>query len=83
MKVLLNIAANSLKRRNFSQMVEKVVLRITEYRLNAERERVAAWCAERAEAWPAFAEAANPALWLETERVLLLLGLFFSEVLLE
>jgi len=50
-------------------MVEKVLLRVTEHHRNSERDAVAAWCSAKAESWPAFAEAMNPVLWEETERV--------------
>jgi len=68
-KTLANIAAASVKRRNFPLLVEKVVERFKERGHNAQKEAVKAWCMERAEPWPAFATALNPGLWTETETV--------------
>src|ERR1700722_4553623 len=68
-QTLLNIAAASVKPRNFPVMVEKVLERFTDRSHNARPEAVKAWCMERAESWPAFASALNPDLWTETQTV--------------
>jgi predicted O-methyltransferase YrrM len=68
MKTLANIAANSLRRRNFPLMVEKVIRRMTERGHAAEKNEAASWCAERAESWPDFARSLDAALWQETEQ---------------
>lgn len=69
MRSLVNIAANSLRRGNISTMAAKVVRRIRERRIASQREAVVAWCRERAESWPDFAAALDPALWDETQSV--------------
>jgi len=74
MKTLLNIAANSVKRRNFPLLVEKVLERFKEHRHQAQSAAVKAWCLDRAESWPPFAMALNPALWTEAQEVCEVIG---------
>lgn len=66
---LVTIGKNSVKRRNFSVMAHKVMLRIRERHLKAENDDVRSWCAAQATDGDTFMKALDPALWQEAQDV--------------
>ncbi|MGA8556257.1 MAG: hypothetical protein WB630_17720, partial [Candidatus Acidiferrales bacterium] len=69
MQTLRNIAVNSLKRRNFTVMARKVILRLREHSHMRGQDQAARWCAAQAVSWPQFAAALEADLWRETKDV--------------
>lgn len=67
MQLLCNIALNSLKRRNFAVMAEKVGLRLRERTYASGKGEAAQWCARQAISWADFAAALDADLWCETQ----------------
>lgn len=66
MQTLRNIAVNSLKKRNFTIMAQKVILRLREPKHMRAQDQAAKWCAEHAVSWQAFAAELDADLWRET-----------------
>ena len=66
---LMNIGANSLKRRNFGVMAGKVIVRLKERRAMQEAQSVLEWCARHAESYEDYACGLDAGLWAETQEV--------------
>lgn len=63
MSTLVNVGVNSLKRRNFSVMADKVLVRLRE---RGQRREALEWCRGHVESLEAYVRTLDPALWAET-----------------
>ncbi|MEZ5813725.1 MAG: class I SAM-dependent methyltransferase [Alphaproteobacteria bacterium] len=68
MAKLLNIAANSLKGRNFTVMTGKVMRRFSERGNESQKQTITAWCKQHQEPLEPFLKNLDPALFEETEK---------------
>jgi len=62
---VLNIGANSMRRRNFSVMLNKVALRIKEQKSKESQEDVLDWCKRQAQPYEVFLKDLDEGLWQE------------------
>lgn len=69
MNTLVNLGVNSLKRRNFSIMADKVLVRFRERGQTGQRREALEWCRDRAESLEAYVRTLDPTLWAETAQV--------------
>ena len=66
---ILNIARNSLKRKNITVMFNKLFLRVKEYSLKKDQKNVYNWCYTNAESYEKFARSLDEELWTETQKI--------------
>lgn len=66
---IVNIGVNSLKRRNFGVMANKILLRLKEQKSGDSQADILTWCQSHAESAELFAQNLDAALWEETQSI--------------